>query len=427
MIRDLPILTADEDTRAAVAASLRGVDGCPAPVFFDDPEPFLEFVSCETPAVIVIDFAEGDDRFAVLDRIGEDHWLHCSGVVGLYGGKEGAFLDRAKTANLVAAVAAKDVAAGLPTVMRIIARHGNILFQREMQDRFTGETSGRFEIANDPLEASVHANLLANYVYNLDRVDTGGKMRLRYVLQELLLNGIEHGNCGITFEEKTRFTSEGIFLKGIIRRKMADDPSIRGKRVRCGYEIKPDRTRVTVTDEGTGFDWRAMLARLDAQGDEASALFHGRGIMLSREYVASLEYNEAGNRVTFIFAHEKADGYKVPALFERDAETRVAPGDVIFEKGEESNFLYYIAAGRYRVTDEQAAELAVLTPNDLFIGEMAFLLNNRRTAGVEALEEGVLYRISKRNFIAAIKKYPYYSFLLCKLLARRLAAMGGEG
>ena len=98
----------------------------------------------------------------------------------------------------------------------------------------------------------------------------------------------------------------------------------------------------------------------------------------------------------------------------------VKKGEVIINKDEESNFLYYIASGSYTVLDEKGDILNELTSLDVFIGEMSFLLNNRRTATVTAAEDGILYRVSKKNFTAAIQSSPYYSFFLCKLLARRL-------
>lgn len=101
--------------------------------------------------------------------------------------------------------------------------------------------------------------------------------------------------------------------------------------------------------------------------------------------------------------------------------TRFRRGQVVFRRGEESNFLYYIASGRYQILDEKGTLLSTLGPGDAFLGEMSFLLNNRRTASVMTTEEGVLYRISKNRFIAAMQRSPYYAFFLCKLLARRLS------
>ena len=64
----------------------------------------------------------------------------------------------------------------------------------------------------------------------------------------------------------------------------------------------------------------------------------------------------------------------------------------------------------------------VLTPRDIFIGEMAFLLNNRRTATVVAVGDCRLIKVPKNAFLALIRKNPNYGIFLSKMLAQRLAA-----
>ncbi len=128
---------------------------------------------------------------------------------------------------------------------------------------------------------------------------------------------------------------------------------------------------------------------------------------------------EVGPRASRLVAH-KAQAEAVPAFFEEGAMTRFRRGQMVFRRGEESNFLYYISSGKYHVLEEKGSIISELGPGDAFLGDMSFLLNNRRTASVITAEEGVLYRISKNRFIAAMQRTPYYAFFLCKLLARRL-------
>jgi CRP-like cAMP-binding protein len=67
-----------------------------------------------------------------------------------------------------------------------------------------------------------------------------------------------------------------------------------------------------------------------------------------------------------------------------------------------------------------------LTPDDVFMGEMSFLLNNRRSATVRAETDGTLIRISKRDFVRAIKEKPHYALFLSRLLAQRMARRNTE-
>ena len=84
-----------------------------------------------------------------------------------------------------------------------------------------------------------------------------------------------------------------------------------------------------------------------------------------------------------------------------------------------SNDLFFILSGRFAVYSNNKLT-TVLTPNDLFIGEMAFLLNDRRTATVLAVGKCRLIKIPKADFLGLIRKNPHYGIFLSKMLAKRL-------
>jgi CRP-like cAMP-binding protein len=65
-------------------------------------------------------------------------------------------------------------------------------------------------------------------------------------------------------------------------------------------------------------------------------------------------------------------------------------------------------------------QVSLLTPDDIFVGEMSFLLNNRRSAAVEAETDGLLIQVSKKEFVEAIKTNPHYALFLSRLLAQRI-------
>lgn len=60
------------------------------------------------------------------------------------------------------------------------------------------------------------------------------------------------------------------------------------------------------------------------------------------------------------------------------------------------------------------------------MGEMSFLLNNRRSATVIADEDAKLVKISRKSFVEVMKHYPHYGIFLSKLLARKLARSNEE-
>jgi len=56
----------------------------------------------------------------------------------------------------------------------------------------------------------------------------------------------------------------------------------------------------------------------------------------------------------------------------------------------------------------------------MFIGEMAFLLNDRRSATVMSIGGGKLIKVPKVSFLNLIRRNPHYGIFLSKLLAQRL-------
>ena len=392
------------------------------PLFFYTKKTFREHLMYETPEIVIINFSDSPKtKYELLKEIGKDQWLNSAGIIAIHNEREGEFEQKFKNANIIASLHIDSVVEKLPRIIKIVEKNKSILFQRSMQSMFTGEFSGSFEIDNDLLDVQVHANLLVNFVYNSNFVDEDGKSSLKLVLQELLINAVEHGNCGITFEDKSRVMMEGVHMMELIKERMENDSSIKDKTVRMDYKVNNGQTWVKIIDQGAGFDWKAKFEKKEEPiEDPIELLLHGRGVNLAKDLCQKITYNDKGNQVELFFENNSNFKFIVPGFFESDSETKFKKGEVVFSYGEESNFLYYIASGKYQVLDDSSNVLSELTPNDVFIGEMSFLLYNIRTASVVTIEDGVLYKISKKNFVSAIQKLPYYSLMLCKILAKRL-------
>lgn len=111
-------------------------------------------------------------------------------------------------------------------------------------------------------------------------------------LTELLLNAVEHGNLGITYDEKGQFKEEERWEEEI-RQRLAD-PAHAEKEVSVSYIRESDRVRVVIRDRGEGFDWEKYLDMDPARAFDT----HGRGIAMSRMIsFDTLEYRGCGNEV----------------------------------------------------------------------------------------------------------------------------------
>lgn len=107
---------------------------------------------------------------------------------------------------------------------------------------------------------------------------------------ELLVNGIEHGNLGITYEEKSALLAERRFKQELERRLELEENQF--KRVRVTLTRIGDHLQILIEDAGPGFDYRRYLVF-----DKDRFLHpHGRGILLARAAL-DVEYFDPGNLV----------------------------------------------------------------------------------------------------------------------------------
>jgi anti-sigma regulatory factor (Ser/Thr protein kinase) len=375
----------------------------------------LDFLSIEMPDLVFINFSDqAIDSFGLLGSILKDPWLLHSSIIGFCDDHATCKrLEEMRSANVVISLSADDVEKFLPRVLDIIVKNKRILFQRSIGSDLQ-TISGSYKLSNNTIEANCYANLLCNYLANANKIDARGKGRINLALTEMLINAIEHGNCGISYDEKGAWLDAGGAIGALIEKK-CQDPEIRARRVLFEYTITPAKSTFHIADQGQGFDWRKVK---DAADSENILELHGRGIMLTQSCTQNLTFNEQGNAVSFEIEHVK-DCNAVPALFENMAPRAVPQGTVVIREGESSDYLYYIAKGHYDVLVRDTV-VSSLSPDDIFMGEMSFLLNNRRSATVRATTDGTLIRISKKDFVEAIKRKPHYALVLSRLLAQRL-------
>jgi len=111
-------------------------------------------------------------------------------------------------------------------------------------------------------------------------------------LTELLVNAVEHGNLGITYEDKSKLCTSGGWSEEVRRRLALPENS--SKRAEVSFERMDGRLRFVICDCGSGFDWERYM-----QVDPQRAFdTHGRGIaMANRLSFSQIEYPGCGNEV----------------------------------------------------------------------------------------------------------------------------------
>lgn len=143
--------------------------------------------------------------------------------------------------------------------------------------------SGRFRYRT-LAEARALATLLANACPNPESVAMG--------LAELMINAVEHGNLGISYQEKSVLNAAG-FWEAEVERRLAQD-TLSPRQVEVEFSRDEDSIRILITDQGEGFDWEKYLTL----SPERALDNHGRGIAMAKMLSFSeLEYRGRGNQV----------------------------------------------------------------------------------------------------------------------------------
>lgn len=111
-------------------------------------------------------------------------------------------------------------------------------------------------------------------------------------LSELLINAVEHGNLGISYQLKSKLLESGTWQQEVEKRLTLDEYANRF--VEVTFNRHEDQIIFSITDQGDGFDWKPYL-QIDAN---RAADRHGRGIaMAGLMSFDSIEYKGTGNQV----------------------------------------------------------------------------------------------------------------------------------
>ena len=418
----MPVISTDLELNGIIKRITEKFNGTFEPVIIENAEAALEYLKYELPEMSLINLSDFRiDSVGIIDSIKSDPWLHYGGIIGVHRKKDTQKAeDLMKNSNIVSLIPRSDMVWGFYRTLKIIFQNRHFLFHRDLQKDLLKTIAGNFVMENDPFVIRTYINLITNFLFNTGYVNQEYRDRLHVSLFEMLMNAVEHGNCKISYEEKTEWLNNGGDSLDLIRDKLRI-PEIQAKKVNFSYKISNDGSSFTIRDDGDGFDWRKHVK----QTDEINLELHGHGIRMTSYYVGSLRYNEKGNEVSFDVSHQSGGTDIIPGLFANREELTFNDGDVIFTEGEESNYLYYIASGKLDIYSNNK-HLSTITPEDILLGEMAFLLNNRRSATVLSQGKSVLLKISKNEFMNIVKEKPHYGILLARLIAQRLTKLNSH-
>lgn len=122
-----------------------------------------------------------------------------------------------------------------------------------------------------------------------------------------------------------------------------------------------------------------------------------------------------------LFMHLTLEQLK--AMSEIMEERTYNVGDIIFEEGAPAGDFYCIVRGKVQVVKKDAAGHSIILTElgeERYFGEMALFDDHPRSATVIAVEETLVYKMSRDNFINIIYDKPDIAIEMCKYLSQKL-------
>lgn len=119
-------------------------------------------------------------------------------------------------------------------------------------------------------------------------------LSIRLSVYEMLVNGMEHGNLEIDYDEKKKLLEKVVDYQAYLQQR-AMEPQYRDRKIWLTYHYYDFKLAFTIVDEGQGFN----AAKIPSPTDNLSGL-NGRGIFITRVNMDEIEYNEKGNAVRLV-------------------------------------------------------------------------------------------------------------------------------
>jgi CheY-like chemotaxis protein/anti-sigma regulatory factor (Ser/Thr protein kinase) len=284
------ILVVDDDPidRELARRSLRGLTGAEFTEASEGRQA-LAAVTREPPDVLLTDLRmPGMDGLALVEKMREEHPL--VPVILMTSSGSERLAAQALRACAVSYVVKTDLKNDLLDVVQRVWTAARARRHRAECLRFLDRTEARFELINDPDLIPAVAGFLLEGLERIGFGDALARSQVEIALMEALSNAMIHGNLELGSELR-RSDPEAFRVE--VESRRAREPSA-GRKITVSAEESPVRVRYEIEDQGPGFDIRRLP---DPRDDQNLLRVGGRGVLLIRTFMDSVEYNATGNRV----------------------------------------------------------------------------------------------------------------------------------
>jgi len=156
-----------------------------------------------------------------------------------------------------------------------------------------------YHLENDQRLISAIVSQVRRVFHARSFLNDSDSLRASGAIDEALQNAYYHGNLEV--DSKLRELSDNSFHR-IANERRQQDP-YQHRKIRFRLRFEGDVARVTIADEGPGFDVSSVPDPTDPEFFERP---HGRGVFLMRAFMDEVKFNERGNEVTLLKRRSEA-------------------------------------------------------------------------------------------------------------------------
>ena len=188
----------------------------------------------------------------------------------------------------------------LDTVENVLDASQEARCEYRLMDCLT-QSEARFRLKNDASMIGPLVNYLHRTIRYVGSCDPDCGIRVCVALEEALNNALFHGNLEIN---STLRTGDSETYRQTVAQRLRTPPFCE-RVVDIQARFTRDDATFIVRDQGPGFDPTTLPDPTDPENLEKAS---GRGLLLMRTFMDSVEYNGKGNEVTMIKRHRQHRG-----------------------------------------------------------------------------------------------------------------------
>ena len=285
------VLVVDDSTvdRKLAGGLLESVDGWSV-AYAEDGMAAVELLKLATPDVIVTDLQMPEmDGLALVQHCQVNHPLI---PVILMTGKGSEEIAQEALQQGAASYVPKGQLAEMlvATVHQLTSLAGEKRSRKSLMTTLASVTY-EFQLGNDPVVLTALVAHIQGIVADLGILNESERLRTGVALEEALLNAAYHGNLEVS--SQLREEDHSAFYE-LARQRSQTDPYAQ-RRIFVKVTISREGLEYHIRDEGPGFDPNKLPDPTDPTNLERPC---GRGVLLMRTFMDSVEYNDQGNQVT---------------------------------------------------------------------------------------------------------------------------------